>query len=77
MQELLEDQDGLESELAQPVRFEFGDTTKASDKVVGSMAMDFTPKECADKDDEQMTWLLKKTNAFINLMRPRLVAATA
>ncbi|MEM5453064.1 hypothetical protein [Paraburkholderia guartelaensis] len=76
MQELLEDQDSVESELAQPVRLEFGDTSKASDKVVGSMAMDFTPKEGADKDEEQMVWLLKKTNAFVNLMRPRLVAAT-
>jgi hypothetical protein len=76
MQELLEDQDGLESELAQPVRLEFGDTTKASDKVIGSMAMDFTPKLGAGKDEEQMAWLLKKTNAFINLMRPRLSAAT-
>jgi hypothetical protein len=76
MQELLEDQDGLEGELALPVRFEFGDATVGSDKVVGTMTVEFAPKEGADKDEEQMAWLLKNTNVLVNVMRPRLAAAT-
>ncbi|MEX3930058.1 hypothetical protein AB4Y36_39730 [Paraburkholderia sp. BR10936] len=76
MHELLEDQDGLEGELALPVRFNFGDTAAGSDKVVGSMAVEYTPKEGVDKEKEQMVWLLWNTNVFVNVMRPRLAAVT-
>ncbi|WP_321947864.1 hypothetical protein [Paraburkholderia sp. J10-1] len=76
MQGLLEDQDGLESELGLPVRFEVGDASTGSDKVAGSMVVVATQKEGANKDEEQMAWLLKYTNALVNVMRPRLAATT-
>lgn len=57
MQGLLDDQADLEAELGQPVRFEFGDTTAGSDKVAGTMVIDFKPKEVDDKEAEQMAWV--------------------
>lgn len=40
------------------------------------MVVAATPKEGADSDEEQLAWLLKNTNSLVNVMRPRLAAAT-
>jgi len=52
MQELLDDQAGLEAELGEPVRFEFGDSTTSSDKVAGTMVVDYLPTEGGNKEAE-------------------------
>ena len=77
MQALLEDQASLESEVGQPIRFDIGDTTAESDRVVGAMLVDYRPNEGADLAAEQLSWLLKTGNALVNALRPRLGTTSA